>query len=81
MILRNDLLPITILPKSRHIVHLLYKAVRLGGTDIPLEEGADPMLFFTGRPMSRGEEGIWELTLGPLEGRVLRHREGKSDDR
>jgi enterochelin esterase family protein len=47
------------------------EAVRLGGTDIPPEktggaEPASPMAAFRGRPMNRGEKGIWQVTVGPL---------------
>jgi len=47
------------------------KTVRLGGTDIPPaktegEEPANPMAAFMGRPMAKGEKGVWELTVGPL---------------
>ncbi|MCG6923817.1 MAG: esterase [Acidobacteria bacterium] len=52
------------------------EAVRLGGTDIPPEggSGANPMVAFQGRPMNKGEKGIWELTVGPLEPGAYRYQ-------
>jgi enterochelin esterase family protein len=51
------------------------EAVRLGGTDIPPDgEAASPMAAFMGRPMSRGEEGVWDLTVGPLSAGAYRYR-------
>ena len=52
------------------------EAVRLGGTDIPPEgeAGANPMAAFMGRPMNKGEEGIWALTVGPLEPGAYRYQ-------
>jgi enterochelin esterase family protein len=47
--------------------------VRLGGTDIPPEEGVSPMQAFMGRPMEKGEKGIWELTVGPLDPGAYRY--------
>jgi enterochelin esterase family protein len=53
------------------------EAVRLGGTDIPPDraegETPNPMAAFMGRPMSRGEKGIWEVTVGPLEPGAYRY--------
>jgi enterochelin esterase-like enzyme len=49
------------------------EAVTFGGTDIPLEEGANPMLLFMGRPMVKGNEGVWELTVGPLDPGAYRY--------
>jgi enterochelin esterase-like enzyme len=50
--------------------------VRLGGTDIPPEGdvAANPMLALMGRPMSKGEKGIWKLTVGPLEPGAYRYQ-------
>jgi enterochelin esterase-like enzyme len=50
------------------------EAVRLGGTDIPPEEGVSPMQAFRGRPMEKGEEGVWELTVGPLDPGAYRYQ-------
>jgi enterochelin esterase-like enzyme len=52
------------------------EAVRLGGTDIPPEgaEPPSPMAAFMGRPMSKGEEGVWEATVGPLAPGAYRYR-------
>lgn len=51
-------------------------SVRLGGTDVPPDPAAvaaDPRAAFMGRPMNSTAQGIWEITVGPLQPGAYRY--------